>query len=54
MQNETSPIKVLLLSILGNLAVFIAKMLGGILSGSLALLADGADSSLNVFSSSIA
>ncbi|AJB41654.1 Cobalt-zinc-cadmium resistance protein [Thermofilum adornatum 1505] len=44
----------LLLSILGNLAVFIAKMLGGILSGSLALLADGADSSLNVFSSSIA
>jgi cation diffusion facilitator family transporter len=54
MQNETSPTKVLLLSILGNLAVFIAKMLGGILSGSLALLADGADSSLNVFSSSIA
>ena len=54
MQSETSPIKVLLLSILGNLAVFIAKMLGGILSGSLALLADGADSSLNVFSSSIA
>lgn len=54
MQSETSPTKVLLLSILGNLAVFIAKMLGGILSGSLALLADGADSSLNVFSSSIA
>ena len=54
MQNETPPTKVLLLSILGNLAVFIAKMLGGILSGSLALLADGADSSLNVFSSSIA
>lgn len=54
MQNEKSPTKVLLLSILGNLAVFIAKMLGGILSGSLALLADGADSSLNVFSSSIA
>jgi len=54
MRADYSPLKVLTFSILGNLAVFIAKLLGGILSGSLALLADGADSSLNVFSSSIA
>ncbi len=46
--------RVLLFSALGNAAVSIMKILGGIVSGSTALLADGSDSILNVASAMIA
>jgi cation diffusion facilitator family transporter len=46
--------KVLLLSALGNAGVAALKMAGGLLSGSVALLADGSDSVLNVASAAVA
>lgn len=46
--------KVLLASALGNAAVAGLKILGGVLSGSTALLADGSDSVLNTASAAVA
>ncbi|MEM1508609.1 MAG: cation diffusion facilitator family transporter [Thermofilaceae archaeon] len=46
--------KLLLASILGNAVVCSVKILGGLISGSTALLADGSDSLLNVVSGVIA
>lgn len=46
--------KVFLLSALGNAAVAALKISGGLTSGSLALLADGSDSVLNVASAAVA
>ena len=46
--------RVLLASAVGNAAVCLLKIVGGVLSGSVALLADGSDSLLNVASASLA
>ncbi len=46
--------KLLLTSVIGNAAVCSVKILGGLISGSTALLADGSDSLLNVVSSVVA
>lgn len=46
--------KALLASIFGNAAICSVKIIGGVISGSTALLADGSDSLLNVASGAIA
>jgi len=46
--------KVLAAAAVGNAAVCLLKVAGGILSGSVALIADGSDSLLNVLSASLA
>ncbi|MGC9107831.1 MAG: cation diffusion facilitator family transporter [Infirmifilum sp.] len=54
MENEGKLGRIFLAAMLGNAAVSLVKILGGLLSGSTALLADGSDSILNVVSSGIA
>ncbi|MGB9786607.1 MAG: cation diffusion facilitator family transporter [Infirmifilum uzonense] len=54
MENEGKLGRIFLAAMLGNAAVSLVKILGGLLSGSTALLADGSDSILNVASSGIA
>jgi len=46
--------RVLIFSSIGNAAISLLKILGGLVSGSTALLADGSDSVLNVASATIA
>lgn len=46
--------RVLLASVFGNAAICTLKIIGGIMSGSTALLADGSDSLLNIASGAIA
>jgi len=54
LENEGKLGRIFLAAMLGNAAVSLVKILGGLLSGSTALLADGSDSILNVASSGIA